>query len=121
MIPLLWLARISLCCYDLLAQWGRHRGGRWEKKGGKFRRTIGRGGGRQVRRFYVAIKFNIITLTTRSGTNPVNNQGGTCYIPKDADLRLFVLPAYLFSMMAKFTRAKQGEACRPDTTSNTTA
>ncbi len=83
--------------------------------------TIGKGGGRQARRLYVAIKFNIITLTARPRTKPVNKQGCTCYIPKDADLRLFVLPAYLFSMMAQFTRGKQGEACRPDTTSNTTA
>ncbi len=79
------------------------------------------GGGRQARRLYVAIKFNIITLTTRPGTKPVNKQGGTRYIPKDADLRLFVLPAYLFCMMAQFTRGEQGEAWRPDTTSNTTA
>lgn len=100
---------------------GRHGRGTWEKKGGKFRRTIGRGGGRQARRLYVAIKFNIITLTSRPGTKLVNKQGGTRYIPKEADLRLFVLPACLFCMMAQFTRGREGEACRPDTTSNTTA
>lgn len=55
------------------------------------------------------------------GSKPVNKHGGTCYIPKDADLRLFVLPAYLFCMMAQFTRGKRDEAWRPDTTSNTTA
>lgn len=52
--------------------------------------------GRQARRLYVAIKFNIITLTSDPGTQLVNKQGGTCYNAKDADLRLFVLPAYLF-------------------------
>lgn len=70
---------------------------------------------------YVTIKFDIIILTTRPGTKPVNKQGDTCYIPKDADLRLFVLSACLFCMMAQFKRSKQGEACAPDTTSNTTA
>lgn len=67
------------------------------------------------------IKSNIITLTSRAGTKPVNKQGSTCYIAKDADLRLFVLTACLFCMMAQFTRGKEAKACRPDTTSNTTA
>lgn len=73
------------------------------------------------RRLYVAIKFNVIILTRRSGTKPWNKQGGTRYIPKDVDLRLFVLPVYLFCTMAQFTRGEQREACRPDATSNPTA
>lgn len=78
--------------------------------------------GRQARRLYVAIKFNIITLTSDPGTQLVNKQGGTCYNAKDADLRLYLFcPPIYFCMMAQFTRGKQGEERAPDTTSNTTA
>lgn len=93
----------SLCYYDLMAQERGmgEEGGRRER--GKFRRTIGGGMGRQTWRLYVIIKFNIITVTTRPRTEPVNKQDGKRYISKDADLRLFVLLVYLFCMMAQFT------------------
>lgn len=57
-------------------------GGR--KKGVKFRRTIQKG---VPARLYVAIKFNVIILTSCPGTKPWNKQSGTCYIPKVVDLR----------------------------------
>lgn len=66
-----------------------------------------------------AIKFNIIT--SLAGTKCVNKQRGTCYVPKDADLRLLVYSTYLFYMMTQFPRGKHGELYNPDTTSNTTA
>lgn len=84
-------------------------GERREEKGVKFRRTIERAGGRRARKLYVAIKFNIITLTSRPETKPGNRQGSRRYTPKDVDLRLFVLPVYLFCMMAQFTRGEPGK------------
>lgn len=85
-------------------------------------RTIVRCDGRKARRCHVPIKLDIISPASHPRTAPVNKKGGTCYYPKDADLRLFVLfPACLFCVMAQFTRSEWGEACTPDTTSNTTA
>lgn len=47
-----------------------------KKKGGKFKRTMGRGGSG--------------SLATCAKIKPVNKCGGSCSVPNDSDLRLFV-------------------------------
>lgn len=86
-----------------------------EEEGGKVQEDNGEEvlAARQARRLYVAIKFNIITLTSDPGTQLVNKQGGTCYNAKDADLRLYLFcPPIYFCMMVAIYKRQTGRGTR---------